>query len=98
MATSSDTLRLNAIVEGRVQGVGFRYFVKDTADKLGMHGWVANRWDGQVALVAEGDQETLNKLVSALWKGPRMAFVTNVRQEWAEATGDFDRFSIRRSF
>jgi len=95
--TTGQRLRLKALVKGRVQGVGFRYFVMNQARELGLRGWVCNRWEGTVQLVAEGEQDSLQKLVSALWQGPRTAFVTNVQQEWEQATGEFQQFEIRHS-
>lgn len=92
---ATEMQRLTAQVEGRVQGVGFRYFVLDTAQALGLAGWVANRWDGSVVVVAEGPRPVLDKLVAALWKGPRMAFVTQVRQTWDEAQGEYAGFEVR---
>jgi len=87
--------RLHAIIEGRVQGVGFRYFVQDTALELGLKGWVRNRWDGSVEVVAEGERARLEKLLSALRRGPRSAHVTNVNHEWQSPTDEFRSFSIR---
>ena len=87
--------RLHASVEGRVQGVGFRYFVQDTATSLGLAGWVRNRWDGTVEIVAEGDRQALGKLLTALYRGPRASIVTGVSPEWLPATGEFSRFQVR---
>ena len=58
--------RLHSIVEGHVQGVGFRYFVVDTALSLGITGWVRNRFDGSVEVLAEGEGKSLNELILAL--------------------------------
>lgn len=96
--TGLESMRLHAIVEGRVQGVGFRAFVMDQADRLGVTGWVRNRWDGTVEVTAEGDHATLEKLVSALRQGPRASYVSNLNLEWQDATGEFSRFSMRGSF
>jgi acylphosphatase len=87
--------RLHAIVEGRVQGVGFRYYVLDNAVPLGVSGWVRNRYDESVEVLAEGPRDDLERLLSILWKGPRSSFVTNVRPEWQEPTEEFSRFSVR---
>jgi acylphosphatase len=87
--------RLHARVTGRVQGVGFRYFVIGVAGELGLTGWVRNRQDGSVELVAEGDEELLNKLIQALKRGSRSSVVSAVHEEWLEATGEFYRFSAR---
>jgi acylphosphatase len=92
--TEGDVIRLYATVEGRVQGVSFRYFVREKAESLRVCGWVRNRWDDTVEVTAEGEREKLEKLLSALRKGPSAAMVTNVRFEWQEATGEFKRFGI----
>lgn len=87
--------RLHAIVEGYVQGVGFRYFVQDTAVALGLTGWVRNRWEGTVEVLAEGEHQTLEKLLTALYRGPGSATVTGIDPEWSPATGEFRSFSVR---
>ncbi len=89
--------RLHAIVEGRVQGVGFRYFVFDQAYGLGLTGWVRNRWDGSVEVTAEGKVAILNKLLAALYRGPRGSFVTGVNAMWQAATGEFSEFRVRQT-
>ena len=87
--------RLHSIVEGYVQGVGFRYFVLDAANTLGVTGWVRNRMDGNVEVLAEGERSSLDKLLQALYHGPRSAKVFNVTEEWQPASGEFTSFSIR---
>ncbi|MGB2963186.1 MAG: acylphosphatase [Anaerolineales bacterium] len=87
--------RLHARVIGRVQGVGFRYFVIGVAGELGLTGWVRNRQDGSVELVAEGDEELLNKLIQALKRGSRSSLVSAVQEEWLDSTGEFHGFSAR---
>ncbi len=87
--------RLDAVVTGRVQGVGFRYFVLVTANRLGVVGWVANQLNGSVQCIAEGSREDLERLAEALAVGPAGALVTNVSQAWMPPVGGFDRFSIR---
>jgi acylphosphatase len=66
-------------VEGQVQGVGFRVFTAKTANQLGLAGWVCNRLDGSVELMAEGPAETLQALIHALHRGPNGARVDMVR-------------------
>lgn len=88
-------LRLNAIVEGHVQGVGFRAFVQGQAVQLDLTGWVRNRWDGSVELAAEGEQVKLDMLLQALYRGPRSAYVSGVRVDWTPATGEFSSFRVR---
>lgn len=87
-------MRLHAIVEGRVQGVGFRYFVLEMAQLFGLTGWVRNRWDETVEVAAEGDREVLEKLLAALQRGPRSAYVSGVKVDWEAATGEFTDFRV----
>ena len=87
--------RLHALVEGHVQGVGFRYFVLKNAKSLGLTGWVRNTFRMQVEVIAEGTRPTLEKLEALLSEGPVSAMVTNVRSDWFEATGEFPDFTVR---
>ncbi len=86
--------RVHLIVEGRVQGVGFRYFTADSATELGVTGWVRNRWDDSVEIVAEGDRETLEKFLQRVRRGPRTAFVSNLQIDWEKATGQYEGFFV----
>ena len=70
-------------VRGRVQGVGFRYFVEQAARALGVSGWVRNRDDGEVEVYAAGNPEQLSELAGMLWKGPRWAEVRGVDESEA---------------
>lgn len=87
--------RLHVIVEGRVQGVGFRYFVLENANTLDLTGWVRNRYDQSVEVTAEGEREKLEKLLAAIRTGPRGSMVTDVKPYWQAAQGEFNRFSIK---
>jgi len=87
--------RLEVVSRGRVQGVGFRMFVFDTALDLGLVGWVANEPDGSVRTVAEGPEPQLLRLLAALRAGPPGARVERVSESWSVAAGSFDRFSVR---
>lgn len=86
---------LHAVVEGRVQGVGFRNFVMETAYRLGLTGWVRNRWNGDVEVLAEGDREALGNLLNALHRGPRSAYVTRVSSDWQQASGEYTYFDVK---
>jgi len=68
------------LVSGRVQGVGFRYFVQGKAVELGLDGWTRNLDDGRVEVYAVGPGETLSNLAAALHLGPRMAEVRGVEE------------------
>lgn len=87
--------RLHVIIQGHVQGVGFRYFVQGKATNLGLTGWVRNRWDGSVEVLTEGKRTILESLLDALYRGPQGATVTSVDPQWQEATGEFLDFRVR---
>jgi acylphosphatase len=70
--------RLAITVTGRVQGVGFRYFAKDTADSLGIAGWVRNNFDRAVECEAQGEEQDLENFVRRLREGPTMSRVKDV--------------------
>lgn len=87
--------RLDARIRGRVQGVGFRWFVLDWASTLGIVGWVANEADGTVRCVAEGPRPALDRLLERLRRGPPGARIDDVHAAWGAPTGGFDGFSVR---
>jgi acylphosphatase len=77
-----------------VQGVGFRYFVEQSATALGVRGWVRNVDDGSVEVYAVGTHHQLSELAGLLWKGPRWAEVRGVEENEAaleQHTGFFVR-------
>lgn len=92
---SLDTIRLEATVRGRVQGVGFRYFAVRRALELGLVGWVANVGDGSVRCIAEGPSAAIDALEVSLGVGPVGAVVSAVDAVRMPATGRLDRFGIR---
>ena len=81
-------------VTGRVQGVGFRYFVQQKATALGLKGWTRNLDDGRVEVYAVGTPEQLSELAGALHTGPRMADVRGVEESEA-AVESVSTFSVR---
>ena len=87
--------RLHAVVEGHVQGVGYRMFVERTASSLGITGWVRNRSNGDVETITEGERDVLEKFLLTLQTGPRAAIVYNVHVDWQEATGEFNYFQVK---
>ncbi len=95
MMTKENSIRLHAMVEGYVQGVGFRYFVLKNAQALGLTGWVRNTFRQQVEVIAEGSRPTLEQLETLLQHGPASATVTSVQSTWLDATGEFSDFSVR---
>lgn len=66
------------VVRGRVQGVGFRFFVKKTANYFGISGWVKNNSDGTVSVEATGSEEQLASFARELSRGPMLARIDNI--------------------
>jgi len=92
---SEPPARLEAIVRGRVQGVGFRYYVVRRASRLGLTGWIGNEADGSVRCVAEGPPAALDELLATLRHGPPGARVDDVVTTRGSAANGFARFSVR---
>src|SRR5215471_5257714 len=92
---SNDIQELHAWVSGWVQGVGFRYFVVETALSLGLRGYTRNDSSGDVEVLAQGKRVALEKLVSSLRRGPSAARVRDVRVQWGQPTEHFSGFHIR---
>ena len=89
--------RLIARIAGRVQGVGYRWWVRSRAEELGLTGWVMNSNDERgVELVAEGEPARLDVLERMLWQGPHSARVEDVDASREPASGEFHRFEISR--
>jgi acylphosphatase len=89
-------MRLHVVVRGRVQGVGFRWFVREAARSLDIAGWVKNRADGTVEVAAEGTDEAISRFHSNLAQGPDGARVESV-EELERITGPLERpFGIQR--
>lgn len=87
--------RAEIIVNGLVQGVGFRYFVYRKAKDLGLKGYVINLYTGEVLTVAEGEKALVEELINKLKIGPMHAAVKNCFVEWEETANEFDAFEIR---
>ena len=71
-------MRLHVAVRGRVQGVGFRWYVRESARALDVAGWVINRPDGSVEVAAEGSDDSIHALRKALAEGPPGAIVRSI--------------------
>ncbi len=82
------------IVRGRVQGVGFRWFVEREAHTLGIAGWVRNNRDGSVEVLAQGTRDQISGLRSRLREGPRAARVDDVEESEAPAAAGINSFRI----
>ncbi len=88
---------LHAVIDGRVQGVGFRMFVLEEARELDLTGWVRNTYSGQVEVLAEGPRPVLEIFLETLRRGPRGAWVESVQQDWQPASGQFTSFEVART-
>ncbi len=86
---------LFATVIGRVQGVGFRDFVEEHAQRLGLRGYTRNEHTGEVTVVAQGIRPALEQLLVRLRQGPSAAQVQDVQTQWREPTEHFSGFHIR---
>lgn len=90
-----EKIRAKALIRGRVQGVGFRYFAERHANVLGITGFVRNLFDGSVEVVAEGERNKVDLFLKELERGPHYARVENVDLSWHSPTGEFGGFSVR---
>jgi len=84
MDRPKDRLAVRLVIKGSVQGVGYRWWARGEAKRLGLDGWVRNRHDGAVELVAAGPKAAVEEMVEACWSGPPSAAVHVVEQSAAE--------------
>ena len=86
---------LHVLVSGHVQGVGFRMFVYGLANRLDLYGWVRNRLNGDVEIIAEGPRSKLEQLLVHVRQGPPSAQVIDVTYEWQDHSGIYNRFDFK---
>ncbi len=86
--------RAHIIVSGIVQGVFFRAKTKEAADRLKVSGWVKNKMDGTVEIIAEGDKDSVDRLIQWCRQGPRGALVEDLKLTREEYRGEFNSFNI----
>ena len=87
--------RVHILISGKVHGVGFRICTVDQAEASNLTGWVRNREDGKVEIVAEGEEGNIDAFLQWCKTGPDSAAVSGVKTVFSEATGEYDSFSIR---
>jgi acylphosphatase len=92
---SAHKAQVQMVISGRVQGVFFRAATAQEARGLGLTGWVRNRPDGRVEIVAEGARRNLEMLAVWAHQGPPAARVTAVEVEWSEHEGNARSFEVR---
>jgi acylphosphatase len=93
--SQNDIQELHAYVRGRVQGVGFRYYVVEKAQALGLRGYARNEHNGGLEVLAQGPRPSLERLESLLWKGPSAAQVSDVQTTWRQPTQHLSGFHVR---
>jgi len=86
--------QIHLVVRGRVQGVFFRASTRREAVRLGLTGWVKNRADGAVEIVAEGEEDDVKDLLTWSQHGPTTARVEGVDIRWRSYSGEFNGFKI----
>jgi acylphosphatase len=94
-AERDEIKRFHAIVRGRVQGVGFRYYTYEKATYLGLTGYVRNRHDGTVEVTAQGPAGAVDEFLHWLHRGPGSASVARVNVYWQSPQNEFDTFEVR---
>jgi len=92
---ADDEKRGEIIVNGLVQGVGFRYFVIKNAENLGLKGYTKNLYSGEVLTVVEGSKAKIEELYKRIKIGPSHASVKNCKLNWGESKNEFTNFEIR---
>jgi len=92
--SQSNFQRIHIKISGDVQGVLYRSSAVDKAQELGLLGWVKNTFDGWVEIMAEGDKDSLGKLIKWCDQGPSFAKVKNVEISWEKYTGEFKTFEV----
>ena len=91
-----EIVRIHAVVNGKVQGVGFRAFTEYHATQKGLDGWVRNRQDGNVEVEAEGPRAMLEAFLQVLEQGPQLSRVTQIIVDWKDSNRQTQGFTIRR--
>jgi len=94
----ADIIARRFLISGMVQGVFFRWFAKEAADRLGLKGWVLNLPDGRVEVWAEGEEDKIRELRSHLQQGPPEAHVKSVQETEEEPHLTYTDFSIRHFY
>ncbi|MCU0520270.1 MAG: acylphosphatase [Anaerolineae bacterium] len=90
-----DHKAVHVTVSGYVQGVGFRYFTRASAQRSGVVGWVRNTDDGDVEIWAEGAEKRIQQFIEAIRRGPSQSEVRDVVLSWQPPLGHFRSFHIR---
>ncbi len=85
---------VHIFVQGRVQAVGFRYYTLTQAQSIGVKGWVKNRNDGRVEIIAQGGEEPVESFIQSVKKGPRFSHVEDMKVEDLDNSTEYRSFEI----
>jgi len=91
---SENILTVNIKITGKVQGVGFRYFVLRQAQELGITGWVSNKPNGDVEALAQGEKADLEQFIAKVKQGPSFSSVDDVILNWEDGQVNYTSFEI----
>jgi acylphosphatase len=91
---ADEIVQAHVFIEGRVQGVFYRFWAKEEAEKLGLTGWVRNTEDGKVEAVFQGKKEKVEKMIEKCHKGSHLADVKNLDINWEELNNNFTNFEV----
>ena len=89
-----NTLTVNMKITGKVQGVGFRFFVQQQAQELDINGWVSNKSNGDVEALAQGEKADLEQFIARVKEGTTFSRVDNVNLEWMNKGEQYFGFEI----
>jgi acylphosphatase len=91
----ADIVRKRILITGRVQGVGYRYFAVESAERLGVSGWARNLVDGRVEVEVEGPPVAVDRLIEELRVGPHLSKVTTLDIQDLDGTNSYKGFHVR---
>ena len=89
------SVQYEIVITGRVQGVGFRYFVEKRASELNITGWVKNKSDGSVMVMAQGDEQDIDTFFDYLRIGPALARVSGISKNRMPVLEKFSNFRVK---
>jgi acylphosphatase len=89
-----EIVRVHVLIDGRVQGVAYRFFAEKSARRLGVTGWIRNLSDGRVEVLAEGEAARIEIFLDELQAGPRLARVDRFEVRREPSTGEFQDFRV----
>lgn len=94
---AAEVVRAHVLIRGKVQGVGFRAFTQDHANRHNLHGWVRNQTEGGVELEIQGPKRSIDAFLQAMHQGPALSKVLQVLVDWKEPNRHTEGFQILRS-